>query len=154
MFSGQDGHRLLLNMLLQHTTLLATGHNSSEGLWILNATLMGFLAAQKIIGSFFLLAVNSNKKTSSQDQFWIHLCSKMASAYTLTYPSHASLLENPFFTQMLAGVFFRRLSGVYSRWKEDKVRPVVSLNQAAVLMCPQAEMVRTISTSAAGSLTK
>jgi hypothetical protein len=38
--------------------------------------------------------------------------------------------------------------------EEDKVRPVVSLNQAAVLMCPRAEMVGTISPSAAGRLTK
>lgn len=43
---------------------------------------------------------------------------------------------------------------VYSQWKVEDVKLIVSLNEAAALVCPQAEMVGTISTSAAGILTK
>lgn len=57
---GQDRQRLLTPSMLfiQYVKLLATGHNRSEGLWIFNATLVGFGAAKGIVGFCFVFFYN------------------------------------------------------------------------------------------------
>lgn len=68
---------------------------------------------------------------------------------------HSSVFSEPSRAPTLTpGVTVFGISQVFICWKEDNVRLGVSLNQTAVLMCPRAKMVRTISTSAAGSRTK
>lgn len=117
-----------------------------DGRLILNAPVIGFEG----IASQVCFACSSNSDLPT--------C-------TLAYPTNSSvsLWEIPvskfvarafFFFLSFLSVFCQGLPGFHSRWKENKVKSVVSLNQTAVLMCPQAEMVRTISTSAAGSQTK
>ncbi len=77
------------------------------------------MAAQGIL-RVVLLAVIAVKSKFTRG-VWIDLCSKMASAYTLPYPSHAFLLETLFFPQNVArDVFFGGFSSVYSREKKIK----------------------------------